>query len=66
MDSSRKRDPYRDNGDYVEDMTEETLGQREQSRQSMQGGQQDERSRRLNDDLNDALNDDRDDLDDIP
>ncbi|MFC4516504.1 hypothetical protein [Streptomyces ehimensis] len=66
MDSSRERDPYRDDGDYVEDMTEETLGQREQSRQSMQGGQQDERRRRLNDDLNDNLSDDRDGLDDLP
>ncbi|MEU1825074.1 hypothetical protein ABZ502_21935 [Streptomyces abikoensis] len=62
MDSSRERDPYRDDGDYVEDMTEETLGQREQSRQSMQGGQQEERRRRLNDDLSD----DRDGLDDLP
>ncbi|MDT0449587.1 hypothetical protein [Streptomyces hesseae] len=61
MDSSRERDPYRDTDDYVEDMTEETLGQREQSRQSMQAQQQDGQRERLDDDFYE----DQDDLDDL-
>ncbi|MCC3776605.1 hypothetical protein [Streptomyces sp. UNOB3_S3] len=60
MDSSRERDPYRDTDDYVEDMTEETLGRREQSRQSIQAQERD----RLNDDLYEDQSD-QDDLDDL-
>ncbi|MFF4161186.1 hypothetical protein [Streptomyces sp. NPDC001678] len=61
MDSSRERDPYRDTDDYVEDMTEETLGWREQSRQSMQAQQQEGQRERLDEDLYG----DEDDLDDL-
>ncbi|WP_055491351.1 hypothetical protein [Streptomyces sp. TP-A0356] len=48
--TDRKRGPYGDDSDYVEDMTEETLGAQEQARQERQHLQeQQQRGRRADD-----------------
>ncbi|MGW1072889.1 hypothetical protein [Streptomyces sp. NPDC002537] len=59
--ADRKRDPFGEDRHYLDDMTEETLGAKEQERQRRQHEEQEQRGRGTGDDAR-TVNDEYDDF----